>query len=51
MAEFEIVFWTNKSNMVQVRVIKARSEQEAIRDAEDLYPNWDVLTIKEIKAK
>ena len=50
--EYEVTFWTEPTRFrlgrIEKRYFKARTMSEAVYDAEDKYPDWSIIAVKEM---
>ena len=48
---YEVTYWTEPTRFrlgrIEKRYFKARTESEAVYDAEDMHPDWSVIAVKE----
>lgn len=52
---YEITFWTEPKRTrpayITKRVFTATSKSEAIYDAEDMFPEWSIIAVKETEER
>lgn len=55
MKTFEITFWTEPTKfryaVITKKYFKAKTKSEAVYDAEDKFPTWSIIAIKEIETE
>ena len=55
MRDYEITFWTSpvvfRGGRKETRHFKAKSRDEAVYDAEDMFPDWSIIRVREAEDK